>query len=100
MKQRILALISAAFFIATAQAATPEVLTTGDRLELAAGEAFTVAELRSALRDYGYYGFMQGDHTGRIIKITAYGPDKKLYRLKVRSTTGEVTHARQLRHLF
>lgn len=100
MRSIATAVLVAAVFFAHALAATPRVLQAGDKIDLVNGETFTVPELRSALREYGYFAFAQGDHFGRIIKITAFGPDKRPYRLKVRSTTGEVTHARRLHHLF
>ena len=93
-------LLASAAFIADAAAAPARVLETGDRIAIADGETFTVAELRAALRAYGYSRFELGDHFGRIIKITAYGPDKKRYRLRVRSTTGEVTDARRITTVF
>ena len=93
-------LLAAAAFIADADAAPAKLLQTGDRLEIAAGEAFTVAELRAALSAHGYSRFELGDHFGRIIKITAYGPDGRRYRLRVRSTTGEVTNVRRITSVF
>ncbi|MEM9496008.1 MAG: hypothetical protein AAGA09_08390 [Pseudomonadota bacterium] len=97
----------AAIFVSTVLFAAPGamaneavVLGVGDRIELAQGDALSVYELRDELRALGYSGFTQGDHTGQIIKITAFGPDRKRYRLKVHMYSGEVRGARHLKHLF
>ncbi len=92
--------VFAALLFSAATAAEPRVLQTGDILDVKIEGGLTVPKLRTALREYGYHGFGQGDHFGHIIKITAVGPDKLIYRIKVHMMTYEVTHVRRVRHNY
>lgn len=99
MRHFFLTIIMAIFAFGTALAASPQPLAVGDHIEISDGDALTVWKLRRALRQYGYHGFSRGDHTGHIIKITVYAPDRYRYRIKVHMYTGEVTQVRRLDHL-
>ena len=98
MKHAIIGVVAALAFTATAQAAETKVLATGDVLSIENAGNLSTTKLRAALREYGYTGIWQGDHFGHIIKITATGPDGRIYRLKVNMKTHTVTHARRVRH--
>ncbi len=99
MKHLFIAAVAAFFISANAVAAEPAVLQTGDILKIENQGGLSLPELRTALRAYGYHSFGPGDHFGHIIKITAVGPDRLIYRLKVHMATYEVTHTRRVRHV-
>jgi hypothetical protein len=89
----------AALLFSAASAAEPRILQTGDILEVRSERSLSVPKLRTVLREYGYHSFGPGDHFGHIIKITAVGPDKLIYRIKVHMITYEVTHTHRVRHV-
>ena len=90
----------AAFSVIGANAAIDGALRGGDTIEVTAGSGLSVHKLRDELRELGYFGFSKGDHTGRIIKITAFAPDGDRYRLRIHMFTGDVIDAVRLKHLF
>ena len=100
MKHSIIAAFAMFFFTANAGAAETLVLQQGDVLEIADQGGLSVPQLRSALREYGYHSFGTGDHFGHIIKITAVGPDRLIYRLKINMNSYKVTHVRRVRHVY
>lgn len=100
MKHSILAAFAMLFLTANAGAVESRVLQTGDRLEIANQGGLSVPELRNVLREYGYHSFGTGDHFGHIIKITAVGPDRLIYRIKVNMKSYQVTHVRRVRHVY
>lgn len=99
MKRFFIAVFIACMVSVTASASEPRILQTGDILEVRSGSSLSVPKLRTVLREYGYHSFGTGDHFGHIIKITAVGPDKLIYRIKVHMMTYEVTHVRRVRHV-
>ena len=98
MKHIFVGAIAALAMTATANAAEIKILATGDVLSAQDAGDLSLPELRTLLREYGYRGITQGDHFGHIIKVTATGPDGRIYRLKVNMKTYAVTQARRVRH--
>ena len=93
MKKFLIIVLATASCMFAAHADETRLLKTGDIIEIEDGDTLSLPELRKILRSYGYTRLGTGGRYGRLLIITAWGPDGNKYEFKINSSTGEVQRA-------